>query len=114
MHQYVHPTKGCPGVFPRLPDDFSLKAKFMSNEASTNGTQNAADETPSADVVEVRRLLHDMNNSLEIIIQATYLVGTLELGEDGKQWVKLLEQGVEQVAALNKQLRDKIRSRQLA
>jgi hypothetical protein len=86
----------------------------MSNQATTNGTQNVDNDTPSAGVVEVRRLLHDMNNSLEIIIQATYLVGTLELGEDGKQWLKLLEQGVDQVAALNKELRDKIRSQQLA
>jgi hypothetical protein len=58
---------------------------------------------------EIRRLLHDMNNSLEIIIQATYLVGTLPISEDGKHWVKLLEQGVEQAARLNGQLRDVVR-----
>ena len=73
----------------------------------------AAYEMPSAAVLEVRRLLHDMNNSLEIIIQATYLIGTLEMTEDGKQWLKLLEQAVEQVTHQNKDLRDKIRTQQL-
>jgi hypothetical protein len=82
----------------------------MSNEHSA-----APDSaTTSEDVVQVRRLLHDMNNGLEIIIQATYLIGTLEMKEDGRQWLKLLEQGVEQVASLNQQLRDVIRSQQLA
>ena len=69
-----------------------------------------ADATPTDPTVEVRRLLHDMNNGLEIIIQASYLIGTLEMKEDGKQWLKLLEKGVEQVTALNARLRDVIRN----
>ena len=87
----------------------------MSNQPVTESpalTQNS--DSPSEAVVEIRRLLHDMNNGLEIIIQATYLVGTLEIPEEGKQWVKLLEHGVDQVAKLNKELRDKIRSQQIA
>ena len=68
---------------------------------------------PTAETnAEIRKLLHDMNNGLEIIIQATYLIGTLEMKEDGKQWVKLLEQGVDQVAQLNLKLRDLIRKQQ--
>ena len=67
----------------------------------------------SADLAkEARRLLHDMNNALEIIIQATYLVGTLPMSEDGKSWVKLLEQGVNQAAALNRELREVVRKSQ--
>ena len=58
---------------------------------------------------EMRRLLHDMNNALEIIIQASYLVGTLPLSDDGRQWLKLLDQGVQQAATLNRNLRDVIR-----
>ena len=72
------------------------------------GPKDAAATHPETNT-EIRKLLHDMNNGLEIIIQATYLIGTLEMKEDGKQWVKLLEQGVDQVAKLNLQLRDAIR-----
>ncbi len=55
---------------------------------------------------EMRRLLHDMNNALEIILQATYLMGTLPLDETGRQWVQLLEKGVDQTATLNREFRD--------
>ena len=58
---------------------------------------------------EMRRLLHDMNNALEIIIQASYLVGTLPLSDDGRQWLKLLDQGVNQATTINRNLRDVIR-----
>jgi hypothetical protein len=58
---------------------------------------------------EMRRLLHDMNNALEIIIQASYLVSTLPLSDDGKEWIKLLDQGVHQATTINHQLRDVIR-----
>jgi hypothetical protein len=34
------------------------------------------------------------------------------MSEDGKQWVKLLEQGVNQAANLNRELRDVIRRSQ--
>ena len=82
------------------------------NDATT--TRASSEDNASPGAVEIRKLLHDMNNGLEIIIQATYLIGTIEMTDDGKQWLKLLEHGVEQVANLNKELRDKIRSAQLA
>ena len=55
---------------------------------------------------EMRRLLHDMNNALEIILQATYLMGTLPLEDNGRQWLQLLEKGVDQTASLNREFRD--------
>ncbi len=60
---------------------------------------------PAETAKEMRRLLHDMNNSLEIIIQASYLVSTLDLPETGRQWMQLLESGVNQNAAHNRELR---------
>lgn len=75
-------------------------------------TQPASVSQLAESAKEMRRLLHDMNNALEIIIQATYLVGMLPMSEDGKQWVKLLEQGVSQAANLNKELRDAIKKNQ--
>lgn len=55
--------------------------------------------------VEIRRLVHDLSNGLEIIIQSSYLLSTSELPEDSRQWVKLLEQGVQQTARVNQELR---------
>jgi hypothetical protein len=82
----------------------------MSEQPST---PPALPITPAeASVKEIRRLLHDMNNALEIILQTSYLLGTLELGEDGREWHRMLEQGVHQAATLNRELREEIRKSQ--
>ncbi len=69
---------------------------------------DGASTTSEEDVAQIRKLLHDMNNGLEIIVQSTYLIGTLEMPETGRQWMQLLEQGVDQVAAINLRLRDAV------
>ncbi len=60
------------------------------------------------DAKEIRRLVHDSNNALEIIVQASYLVNMTELSDPAKDWMKLLDQGLRQAAALNKELREYI------
>jgi hypothetical protein len=64
-----------------------------------------------ADATEIRRITHDINNALEIIVQASYLVNTTELSDQAKQWMKLLDQGVQQATTLNRELRDFVRVR---
>ncbi|MGI8770566.1 MAG: hypothetical protein ACR2JE_03950 [Acidobacteriaceae bacterium] len=64
----------------------------------------------AADATEMRRLSHDLNNALEIIVQASYLVNMTELSDPAKDWMKLLDQGLRQAAELNKELRNYILS----
>ena len=64
-----------------------------------------------SDSKEIRRITHDMNNALEIIVQASYLVNTTALSEQAKEWMKLLDQGLQQAADLNRQMRDFVRMR---
>ena len=35
----------------------------------------------------IRELAHDLSNALEIIMQSSFLLGTLDLGENGRQWL---------------------------
>jgi hypothetical protein len=58
---------------------------------------------------DVRKLAHDLSNSLEIIMQSSFLLGTLDLGENGKAWHKLLEDGIEKATAINRELREALR-----
>jgi hypothetical protein len=58
----------------------------------------------------IRELAHDLSNALEIIMQSSFLLGTLDLGENGKQWHQLLDGGVERATAINRQLRDAMRA----
>jgi hypothetical protein len=56
----------------------------------------------------IRSYSHDLSNALEIIIQTSYLLGMLELDESGRQWQQMLDQGVQQAAKINRELREYI------
>jgi hypothetical protein len=66
---------------------------------------------PQADAKEIRRMTHDMNNALEIIVQASYLVNTTALSDQAREWMKLLDLGIQQATGLNRELREFVRMR---
>lgn len=61
---------------------------------------------PEAQALELRRLSHDLSNALEIIVQTNYLLGMGNLDENAEQWRNMLSSGVDQVAKLNRELRE--------
>ncbi|MBW4045170.1 MAG: hypothetical protein HIU87_09250 [Acidobacteria bacterium] len=61
---------------------------------------------PEAQAQELRRLSHDLSNALEIIVQTNYLLGMGNLDENAEQWRNMLSSGVDQVAKLNRELRE--------
>jgi len=64
---------------------------------------------PEQQAKEIRRLSHDLSNALEIILQTSFLLGTVDLDEDAKKWRTMLDNGVQQAAEINKQLREYVR-----
>jgi hypothetical protein len=73
-------------------------------------TGNATTEIPEELALEVRKLAHELSNALEVIVQTSYLLGTLELKEPGSDWVRMLDNGVRKALDLNLALRNYIRS----
>ena len=63
---------------------------------------------PTEQAAEIRRLSHDLSNALEIIVQASYLLGTVSQDASAKQWAQLLDSGVVQAAEVNRVLREYI------
>jgi hypothetical protein len=59
--------------------------------------------------VEMRRLAHDLSNSLEIIVQTSYLLGTVDLKEPASDWLRMLDNGVQKALDLNLALRTYIK-----
>ena len=57
-----------------------------------------------------RELSHELSNALEIIMQTSFLLGTLDLGENGKVWHQMLDDGVRRATAINRQLRELLRA----
>jgi hypothetical protein len=78
-------------------------------QVSSMTISSTQDNNPPNDTTQpktVRELAHDLSNALEIIMQSSFLLGTLDLGENGKQWHQLLEGGIQRATAINRQLRD--------
>jgi hypothetical protein len=64
---------------------------------------------PEQQAKEIRRLSHDLSNALEVVLQTSFLLGTVPLDDDAKKWRTMLENGVQQAADLNRQLREYVR-----
>ncbi len=65
---------------------------------------------PEAQAKEIRRLAHDLSNALEIVLQTSFLLGTVPLDDDAKKWRTMLDNGVQQAAEINKTLREYVRA----
>jgi hypothetical protein len=73
-------------------------------------TQTGAAEIPEELALEIRKLAHDLSNALEIIVQTSYLLGTVELKEPGIEWLRMLDNGVHKALDINLALRTYIKS----
>ena len=59
---------------------------------------------------ELRRLAHDLSNSIETIIQASYLIAQGKLDANGKKWMAMIENAAEEAARVNRDIREILRS----
>ena len=61
---------------------------------------------PPEVVSRLRSLAHDLSNSIETIMQASYLLGQLSLEAAGKNWVHLVEDAAQDAAHINREIRE--------
>jgi signal transduction histidine kinase len=59
---------------------------------------------------KLRTLAHDLSNSIETVMQATYLLGQAELDETAKKWVTLIDNATRDAARINREIREILRS----
>ena len=61
---------------------------------------------PPADVIaNLRKLAHDLSNSLETILQASYLLGEAEIDGNRKKWAQMIEAASREAARINREIR---------
>ena len=77
------------------------------NEQKTSFSQDPSnlEMIPEDLSVEMRRIAHDLSNALEIVIQTSYLLSTIEMKEPASDWLRMLEGGVQKAMNLNLELR---------
>lgn len=76
--------------------------------ATTNlmqGTQNHADIN-----TRLRTLAHDLSNSIETIMQASYLLAQTQLDDNGKKWLELIDNATRDAARINRDIRELLRT----
>jgi hypothetical protein len=61
-------------------------------------------------ITQLRQLAHDLSNSIETIIQASYLISQGKLDANGKKWIRMIENAAEDAAQVNRGIREILRS----
>jgi len=69
----------------------------------------ANSKLPPELVSRLRHLAHDLSNSLETIMQASYLLTQIEMWSQGKKWVHMIEEATQDAAHINRELREVLR-----
>jgi len=60
---------------------------------------------------ELRALTHDLSNSIETIIQASYLLAQCKLDQSAKKWADMIDKAGRDCAQINRQIREVLRSK---
>ena len=60
---------------------------------------------PGLHAAEIRRLVHNLSNALEIIVQTQYLLKMGKPDETTLQWLGMMDNGVRQAAEISTELR---------
>jgi signal transduction histidine kinase len=71
---------------------------------------DAAPKIPLPISKELRTLAHDLSNSIETIMQATYLLSQVKLDDTNKKWLSLIDQATRDAARINREIREVLRS----
>lgn len=59
---------------------------------------------------KLRALAHDLSNSIETIMQASYLLAQCKLDDTSKRWSELIDQGTREAARINREIREILRA----
>ncbi len=59
---------------------------------------------------KLRGLAHDLSNSIETVMQASYLLAQAKLDDTNKKWVELIDNAAREAANINRQIREILRA----
>lgn len=75
-------------------------------DTATGASSNVQGET----VTRLRSLAHDLSNSIETVMQASYLLAQAKLEEPNKKWLDLIDKATQDAARINREIREILRS----
>ena len=74
-------------------------------------SKEKAVDSPAAEerIARLRKLAHDLGNSLEAILQAVYLLKRCKIDGDTQRWVHLIDNSSQDAARVNRDMRTLLR-----
>jgi nitrogen-specific signal transduction histidine kinase len=81
--------------------------RHMSAQAKMETTTG---RIPAEINTKLRGLAHDLSNSIETIMQASYLLAQCNLEENPKKWSELIDQATREAARINREIREILRA----
>lgn len=83
--------------------------KESLNKPPNSSDPGASEAIPADLAVEIRKMAHELSNALEVIVQTSYLLGTIGLKEPGSEWLRMLDNGVNKAMDINLALRSYVK-----
>ncbi len=107
----------CYGLAPKprdtLPKDRRVLrpiSKLQLREKTAQPAMEESEKLQSETVTKLRTLAHDLSNSIETIMQASYLLAQAKLDENNGKWLDLIDKAAQDAARINRQIREILRS----
>jgi hypothetical protein len=100
---------GCSTLETLYDDGEPKAARQMTDHSNSSRLPRSEENIPEELAREVRKLAHDLSNALEIIVQTSYLLSTVELKEPASDWLRMLDSGVQKALDINQSLRSYIK-----
>ena len=68
------------------------------------------EKLPEDVVARLRTLAHDLSNSIETVMQASYLLAQAKLDDTSKKWLELVDNAARDAARINREIREILRA----
>jgi signal transduction histidine kinase len=73
-------------------------------------TRMEQSKMPSEMNSKLRTLAHDLSNSIETVMQASYLLAQAKLDDTNKKWLELIDNAARDAARINREIREVLKS----
>ena len=111
VHSACHEPGPLTGVVADTVEDYTRRERFqMSPKVAMATDKTPAEKSPTEINAELRTLAHDLSNAIETIMQATYLLGTAQIDDNGRKWLELIDKASRDAARINREIREILRS----
>ena len=88
----------------------SLQKSHGEDHMSAQPKMESTGKIPPELNTKLRALAHDLSNSVETIMQASYLLAQSKLDENSRKWAELIDKASRDCAKINREIRDILRA----